>query len=424
VSPKFTPNFQTLVFSLDGTQKLGLALNQSLDRSLQLIGWGSYMATRAVFSCLVLALIGLAACADDEGNRQEVIPTFKIPSPDSGEDMVDASGDTTPGDVDLGESSCQNVDCGPREKCVSGICVPEESLLACENVDDLGIIMAGEIRTAQGSTVGYIDTLRTSCGGMADLSGPENAFAFELDGDALIEVTLNSEAAIDWSIEVREGSCENPTSIVRCSDVEMFRFFARQGVAYGIIVEPRQGIDVGEFSLSLETESATCQPGARVCVGDDLGICQAGTSEETYRCAETCVDDACSGDVCNAPIEVTASTTYIGDAEAHTNQVNFESQASCSAEGSAGYSTPGEDIFFFIPGLTAGQVVTIDASENDTIDHAIAIVSDCSAAPECIAAIDLGDRLEWTVTDPGDYFAVVDKWSSSAKPFQIAIDIQ
>jgi hypothetical protein len=83
----------------------------------------------------------------------------------------------------------------------------------------------------------------------------------------------------------------------------------------------------------------------------------------------------------------------------------------------------GQDIILSLPGLSAGQIVTVDASM-DSQDDVIAVLETCDDSPVCIRFVDLGDKLTWNVEAAGDYFIVVDRPRAESGMFSFSVDIQ
>ncbi len=200
---------------------------------------------------------------------------------------------------------------------------------------------------------------------------------------------------------------------------------AEPGTDYFVVVEPRTGIDRGSFEFTMTFEELVCSPpGGTSCNGDNLVVCQAGTSEAEYACGTGCMNAACLGDTCDTALEVTASGSYTGNIEAFDGTLDFGTQPSCSLGGDQGIATPGPEIVLSLPGLEAGQTVTVDASMNDDNDNAIFVLDQCTDQEGCLAAIDIGEVLTWDVEADGDYFIVIDKTTDSPNPFNYTIDIQ
>jgi hypothetical protein len=315
--------------------------------------------------------------------------------------------------------------CEDDQKCVRDVCVPIDAKLACDEVQDLGEVdLAAEV-SASGNTEGFVDTTTTTCAAVQNLSGAENAFKFTVPAAARVNLVLTSESSVDWVIEVREGACEDAAASMTCSDVEDFDFVVEPGTEYFVVAEPRTGIDRGPFEFTMTFEELVCSPpGGVSCDVDDVVVCQAGTSEARYGCGTGCMDAACLGDSCATAFEVTASTSFAGDTEAFSGTLDFGSQPSCSVGGEQGIATPGPEVVLSLPGLTQGQTVTVDASMNDDNDNAIFVLDQCSDQQGCLDAIDIGEVLTWDVPADGNYFVVIDKTTSSAKPFAYAVDIQ
>lgn len=363
----------------------------------------------------------LVACGEDKER-----PTFD-PNNISESDMSETEdlsgpedlGDTDAGDTDMGGANlCGDEGCMQGLKCVRGDCVPESAQLACDEVEDLGELAADGSAMASGDTSNFVDTQDASCVEVVDgFSGPENAFKFTVADRALVTVELTSLSTnLTWGFSVNRGTCLNGSEVV-CTIAESTQFVAEPGEEYFIVVQPDAGVDTGQFELALNLQPRECAvPGERTCMGDTIQICgQMGTLE----CSGGCTGGRCDGESCDNPIEITAAMTLNGAARAHVDDYNFADRASCGS-----IDTPGQDFVLSFPGLTAGQTIVVDASQNDDLDHAIFVSDNCNATAECLASIDLGDRLEYVVENDGDHFVIVDKLSGSTGDYQVSVDIQ
>ena len=375
---------------------------------------------------IALAVFAGSACGDDgpEGVNVQFVDSGN--NKNNTNNMTDM--DTSVDDMDMGDgtnnanSGCTDVVCDEGQKCVRGDCVPEDARLACDEIDDRGVLQINQNYTLVGDTTSFVDTLDTACVETVNgFSGAENAFKFQVSVDALTRLTLTSSATnVDWLMEVRTGGCEDGESTL-CSDPEQTQFVARAGVDYYLVVEPKVGFDKGPFQIVMQFQEVTCSPGDRTCINDTVEVCGQGT----YACAGGCDTGACGGDACANAIDVTASMSFSGDSQGYRSNFNFESETSCSPSMASGIATPGPDMVFRLPGLTVGQIVTIDTTMNDSNDNAIFILNDCTEpAQACLSGRDLGDTLTYTVETAGDHFVVVDKLSTSPKPFNYVIDIQ
>lgn len=390
-----------------------------------------------LWPCLfaIVAVIVTGGCGEpeDDGSRNILSPnnsTATNADTNNGNGPNNATNNATTGTANGDPNNgfgqeCADVVCeDPDRRCVKGVCVRSELKVACEEYQDLGEVDLRQMVTATGDTDGFADAIETGCGSTDGFSGAENAFRFTVPAPARVSFDLQSTAAIDWAIEVRGDDCGSSAAQVACSDVEQFDFLAEPGIEYFILVEPATGIDRGAFQIAMSFEELVCSPPAsRSCDGDDLIVCQAGTSKARYGCGTGCSTDRCDGDTCDNVFEVTASASFTGDTQGFVNALDFASQPSCSSGGQQGIATPGPEIVLSLPGLTAGQTVTIDASMSDNNDNGIFVLDSCDDTSGCLASNDIEDILVWDVEVAGDYFVVIDKLTSSNKSFSYTVDI-
>lgn len=375
----------------------------------------------------IIALLIFAGCGDDKGSTTPIISTPPdVSHPDSGDGDTltdDDTGDTGDTDIDMANGGmCESVTCELDEKCVKGDCVPASAKLACDEITDLGTLDIAVSKSFSGDTTDFVDTFNSSCGEESTFTGAENAFKFMLTADALVTIELSSSAAVDWLVDVRKDGCEAASGSLLCSGSETLTFQGRAGETYYLVVEPEVGIDKGAFDITMSFEALICDPSTPECDGDALLTCFGGTMQTPHECAAGCTQTACDGENCQAPLEVSAPMSFMGDINGYTNTIDFAGISSCSTNGN-GVATPGQDIILHVTGLTANQIVTLDASM-DSQDDVIAVLSDCGAAPTCQAFVDLGDVLTWTVPADGDYFVAVDRRTKENGPFAFSLSIE
>lgn len=385
---------------------------------------------------LILSIFVLAACSEEPDSNNTIFNPNNKPtnnnttSNNNSNNGTTNNKTTTIGQTDKGENygeGCEDVVCEDvDQRCVRGSCIDKTFKIACFNTQDLGVLDITQAKSVIGDTAGFADSLSFDCSKPRDnFSGPENAIQFELSADANVRVSLSSSASIDWAMDLRTD-CHAESSSISCEDPEILLFKGKAGQSYTILVEPLFGIDVGEFKLDFEFTSTLCSPaGEYSCQGDNLTRCVAGGAKiETYACPSGCTGAACNGNSCGDAIVVTAPTTFTGDTEGLTNTLNFATQNGCSPEGLSGINSPGAEIILSLPGLTAGQRVLVDTSMNDQNDNAIFVLDTCSDESGCLAGVDLGEKLDWTVPTSGDYFIVIDKLTNNTKTFNYIVDFQ
>lgn len=380
---------------------------------------------------LLIPILALAlGCGDDKSSTP---PPFVPPTNDMNQDMPDPNNvedmDEDQPEDDQGPSNnpgeeCDTVTCEAGEKCVRGDCVPEASKLACDEVNELGELAMDQTHTLNGDTTGFVDTLSTTCGMAGAFNGAENAFSFTAAGSGTATMELTTDAAVNWLMEVRRGGCASAADVATCNTSERITFPVVEGQEYFLVVEPEVGFDKGAFEIELTFTESACAPfGSRTCAEGHVEECRA-SGAVTLNCPAGCEEGACLGDTCDSAIEVTGPGTYAGNITALDSIFNFEGEVSCGTTGNSGFRSTGQDLVLRVPGLTAGQVVTVDAS-SDAQDQVIAVLSTCDgAAPTCVGRNDLGDMLTWTVAEDGDYFFVIDTSTPSNGDYSFTVDIQ
>lgn len=391
---------------------------------------------RALYTALVCLVVTTVACGDNNGNG-DPIPTnnddqdmggpgedagadMAVPGEDLGTDAADGGEDAGSADSDMGvapdmdEDPCALVDCDPGEMCDEGVCKIAD---ACTAAIDLGTLAFGPPTSFEGSLIldGF-DTVAATCG---EPDMPERVVTFTLSADALIEYDVTWLGQFDGVVELR-SDCPDAASVEACSDIESGQAVLEAGT-YFLVLEQRFG-NAGSFEGTITATEAACQPGVDACVGDDLQRCPMPDMPTTLECAGGCANATCIGDSCADPIVVTASGTFAGDGRAYTSAFNFESNAECRTADAAPIPTPGYDLVFSLPGLEAGNIVSIDAMTNDANINAIFITSQCGDTAACEATYKV-EAADWVVTADGDYFVIVDKRQAAPTPFEFSIGV-
>ncbi len=374
---------------------------------------------------LSAALVIFSACGDDTpsnnnnifipdmGGEEDVTVDAKDDvdvadlGPDAEPDMDIDMADMGP-DVDL---TCPTVPCGTDEVCVDGACLVDTS---CGLAVDLGELTSGVAVNASGSflTNGR-DTLTASCSGAN--STDEMVVKFTLTERSLVDFAADWTGQFDGTVSIRT-SCDDAASEVLCDDNETGARLLEAG-DYFVVLEMKFG-NPGTYDLTIQSETSSCTLGQNTCSQDTLLTCPNGTVPEPIACPDTCTSGACDGDSCASAITVTgAGGTYTADPGALSSTLNFGSNVSCGS-----VATPGFEAVFYLPGLTAGQFVTVNALTDDNNVNAIFITSACGATETCVAHY-VSENIDWVVTADGDYYVVVDKLLNSRAPFTYTISI-
>jgi len=163
--------------------------------------------------------------------------------------------------------------------------------------------------------------------------------------------------------------------------------------------DARPAPDLGERCSSV---------GSRECVGDTAVLaCERFFIPAQYECgALGCTAGACTGDVCANAIEVPFAdlpvTIDLPTLEGYSSQFEFDACQSLEFEG--------PELVFRVTGISTGDVLSIDASEDvgNERDSAIFVTETC-AETSCLAEEDLLDALSWTSTIDGEVFVTVDR---------------
>lgn len=356
-----------------------------------------------VFGIVIVAVaVGLSGCT---GEDDQTSGGFGDPADNEQDNDPD---DNDPDDNDPQENQqdpdldCEDIECGDDEICVDGQCIDADKQgVSCAAPQWYQIDGAGT-HVLQADPSGSENLLNTGCS-QDDLS-PQAVFGIEVDQPMQLEATVtDSELADPLAVEVR-AECDNPTLVQDCQ-VGAASWSAGTEFPYYIIVEASSGVEIAEFELEIEAAAEVCDsPGEFRCDGDDLVQCYAdGTEERTFACPYGCEDGECIGDSCDNPFVADESMSVTVDMEPFNNTMNFQNSPQCSTGGSTGPITSGQDLVFELPGLSAGDEVTLTAPHSSM---AIGIMDSCAGAPQCIAGDDLNGELEWTVQSGGDYYGV------------------
>lgn len=408
------------------------------------------LRTLALLAAIVVAL-GTTGCNDEEGNNGVIIPgsdsggdtgsedTTDLDASDTEDDTgpTDASdtsdgsdtsdtgdtddGDTQDGDTDGGDTGCvSTADCDAEELCLEEQCVPLNAASKCQSAEDLGVIGDGETVTASGDFEVETDALAASCSDGDD--APESVFSFTTDVDSVVSFDSDWAGQFDAKMEFRLNDCAEPTpQATECFDADS-DIFIPAGVTAFLVVEQDAGIP-GSFDIDLTATAETCPAGERICNDDSLRFCTGEGAFTEYQCGGTCTSGACDGDACQNAIEVTADATFSGQLGAYENSFNFDGNALCQASGT-NLPTPGPDMVFEFPGLTAGQKIFIDTETNDSNNNAIFIATQCGDTVACAETRLVNENGEWDVPADGDYFVIVDKITNGGDQFAYSFEIR
>ncbi|MDX9720543.1 MAG: DUF4215 domain-containing protein [Myxococcota bacterium] len=196
----------------------------------------------------------------------------------------------------------------------------------------------------------------------------------------------------------------------------------------GIIV--RSPLPEG-FTLQMQTGSGPfCGDGiVTASIGEE---CDDNNANNADGCSDACLVEpgyvctgqpsecelSVEGELCGAPIVVTANGDYPGSFGNYTNDYNLPGSSSCT-----GYSSAGPDVAYQVE-LAAGDV--IDASLATTADGVIYIVTDCDDLSTCLVGEDNGGTESVSYTSPVDQtvFVIADTYSSSTANYTLTINVR
>lgn len=351
----------------------------------------------ALFYVLIAMTTSCASCDEETNTRPK-------PNPQPTEDMADMLPDM---EQDMAPDMCQGAGCEQFE-----------SFDACPRVKNLGVLKVadGEV-VLEATTAGLESSVSASC--TADgATAPDYVYALEVDEPAFINTALSLVGDVDWVVEARAGKCEAQAQ-VQCLDSGETLFYAEPGKKYFLVLEPVSGTLAGPLKLTLDFTPLVCAPpGGYSCDMGTRQFCEGGTQERALVCGAACEGAACAGDTCETalPIMGVAGTyTFEGTMEAFGNtldtaNMDVDTCALGTFMGMPALATPGPETFYTLRGMKAGQRVQVSVDTNvDGNDNAFYIFKGCDvAAAKCLAANDLGDDLDFTVPEDGDYTLVAD----------------
>ncbi len=303
---------------------------------------------------------------------------------------------------------------------------------ACEDMGTVDASATPMIIDGSTTDASLESVLQTPCGfGNA----PERSYLFTFDKPTRVTAAVTN-GSTSWVIDVRNGTCEATASLT-CDASPSRTFVVPAGETRLITVEPENN-SRGTFELTLEFEELVCLPiGSTTCSGADISRCeQGGLAETVYTCGEACSMDSCGGDFCENAVEVSSFPyRFEGKTNAYGDRLDFDDATECyypDGEGEDGmgmgmpFTTVGEDVTFKLTGLTAGQLLTVDArpSIGNQGDSAIFVMDTCDKST-CHIGRDLGDTLtDWEVPADGDYIVVVERRTLSTADIVVEIDVQ
>lgn len=368
-----------------------------------------------------------AGCGDDKPSNNKVVNNSDSITDtsggerDTGQDVKDEE-DGEEGDApDASKGACDGVVCLPNEACVEGVCEDVGDIgFRCEAPRDLGVLAVGTPLQVDGNSDGQPVLLKTGCAAQDHSS--QSVFKFQVAENAAVDIKF-LETTLPVVMEVREDGCVDGSTALLCG-MQSETFQAKAGIDYYLVVEARHDYSTGDFSVELSPKAAqVCSPaGSWSCDGTQRVQCFAGTEERVFECGSSCGDGVCAGDVCDNAVVVSDAVTVAGDTRAFENQFDLKDQPTCSTDRVTGPMTPGQDMVFSLPGLKAGQTISVDTTQQPG-RTVIGVTRNCGISAGCVAADDQTGKLVWPVDVAGDYFVIIDRSSNANVPFAYQIEI-
>ena len=383
---------------------------------------------RIVGLLAVVVLVGaMTACSDDDTPPGSNVI---IPSGDGGHDEPDVGTEDADvdepdvvdeEDADVGEEPtdpCEEVECDDGQVCEEGQCIPSEAGFSCGNPIwiDIG---EEETKHVTANVATGPNLYNTTCS--SDDQSPQAVFAFTPEVETRLTAHISDAQFVPpLAKELRVGECASTANVEWCS-INQQNWIAEGGTDYYLIVEAQSGVEIGELELELKVEPLACEPGARECRDGSVFRCAGGDEEVEHPCPDGCHDGECSGDSCANVLEITGSTTLDVDLSSFHDNVDFSSDtAGCSSSGD-GITTSGQDLVLYLPGLTGDEVVEVVRPDSA---YAVGAMTACSGGtPSCIFGHSGSDDVIWEVEEPGDYYLVINRFSSSTEQVQFEINI-
>ncbi len=380
------------------------------------------------FALAILLSGGGVGCGSDDGPAGGSSNIFggddatihsDTPGSDAGgADAFDATGQDALGP----DTDAQGSDVGEGSDSGDSDTGGDTTIDLCDG-QDLGEIAADQSATASADLADAINAVEVSC---SRPNTREIVFSFSLAQPSRVAISTSSTDVTDWNLQINQGDCDATREFV-CFNNANETVFLEGGVEYHLIVEPGDRETSGQVQVDLTTEALGCFPsGSTQCAGGDVQICGNNFTPVTETCSHGCSGGSCSGDTCENAIAMDPSDSMLleGELDAFRNTYNFGSRDECFDSG-FGLSSRGTDIAVALDGLTAGQVVRVDASENvgDFNDNTIFVVDSCGATPSCVTGGD-DETLEWTAPTDGDYVLIIDTISEADHTFAYQIDIE
>lgn len=422
------------------------------DGSYSTLRFCAHNTSLAFAAMLALSLFVLGGCTGDSdgGNSPTFTPNSSTENNNSGDDDPDAGQDAdTGGDTDVSEDGGNDDNDGNdqtdgndgndandgndgEDEIVDGPCGP---------MIELGELDWGE-QTLAVDSAEFDNDMSVGCGEGSAMDAGIFKFTLPSNAPGMLSVDTGGEAIA----EIRIGSCDNTDQRIACRQ-ESVDVVPQGGVPHYLIVEP---VEDGPTSFDVELELAELyecvdengepiEEQSQCLDGSALQVCQTLKAspdisrELTVSCPTgECSEERCAGDRCDNPISVSSSFQWSGtttgifadyDSEAEFyDAVNSGQEPTCWSEDDELVQTSGNDLFFELAGLDAGQQIDISIDAQFQEELVVFIKEDCTDLAQC-HEVWLGEE-EMTFGAPvdGDFYVVVDSQFVDDEFLDIEID--
>lgn len=317
---------------------------------------------------------------------------------------------------------------------------------ACVVTNDLcgGALQLTDGVTTSGTVVTYADDYDAggACGTISEFDTDNGAadavFAVTTTAaDQTVTVDVTNVSGFDPVVWLSD-SCSVNNELGPClfgedgADVddadEQLIFFAPTAGDYYVVVEDGDtGGSTGTFDVDVTIEDAQCTPGTTLGCNmagtavsgcDDVGrivdtvVCDvSGCDSNTGRCVNP------TGDVCLDAIELDPTGGTITDANFDndgTDSLDFGTGQFGTCDFGFSSDTGGDEIFYSID-LSAGDLLTVDFTDDGGTYGQVYFQTDCGAADNCFGfAGDGSQTIDYFAETAQTVFVVVDAWTTSS----------
>ena len=206
---------------------------------------------------------------------------------------------------------------------------------------------------------------------------------------------------------------------------------------YYVVVDGDDTTQIGgQWDVSMQVESQTCQPGQGTCQGqnnDTAKVCNdQGTGYDNFSCSLGCNSGACRAERCSDPLQVPPNqSSWTKTIDMSTFENNYEIPNSACA----GDNLEAPDAVFEIQ-AQANDWITAEATpQNSNDDPALYLVETCGSTQDhvnsCLSGSDDNfggdpESLSTQVSNQGTYYLVVDgdDVNEAGGKWDISVDVQ